>query len=250
MVFNQNNREKALDGVDGCACRGRVPEPDDEAGWNRVWLAGEMMVVVGRETAEADEVGREVLPTPELRGQLVALLEGGRLAPRQRAEAGDALGRSATRGRRLHPASRRCYRHPRRAVPDGRRDRDEIQLESFAIARYPVTNAQFRTLRRGRRLHGEMARLLDETRAGTLPARRRAGRSLVTGRMPFRSIDNKPVVGVSWYEAVAYANWLGRVDRPGLPPADRGGVGAGRPPHRRPGMALGRRVAGWDRQQR
>jgi formylglycine-generating enzyme required for sulfatase activity len=27
---------------------------------------------------------------------------------------------------------------------------------------------------------------------------------------PFWSIDNKPVVGESWYEAVAYANWLGR----------------------------------------
>ena len=33
--------------------------------------------------------------------------------------------------------------------------------------------------------------------------------------------DAIPAVGVSWYDAVAYAAWLSRRDRPSLPAADR-----------------------------
>ena len=140
LVFNQNNREKALDGVSG-VLPARLPAAEDEAGWNRVWLAGEMMAVAGREAAEADEVGRELLP--RVRKQLAALLDGGRLAPRARAEAGDALGRLGD------PRPGVCDRLPEMIpIPEGTflmgDERHEIELTAFATGRYPVTNAQYR----------------------------------------------------------------------------------------------------------
>ncbi|MCP4368788.1 MAG: hypothetical protein GY797_11850, partial [Deltaproteobacteria bacterium] len=46
LLFNQNNREKAIDGVEGVLPR-RTPDLADEGGWRQVWLAGEMMLTVG-----------------------------------------------------------------------------------------------------------------------------------------------------------------------------------------------------------
>ncbi len=89
LVFNQNNREKALDGVEK-VLPPRTPEAADEEGWFRVWMAAEMALVVGREAAEQDEVGEALLP--RLLAHLAALVSGGHLTPPQRAEAGETLG--------------------------------------------------------------------------------------------------------------------------------------------------------------
>ncbi|VAW42803.1 hypothetical protein MNBD_CHLOROFLEXI01-2623, partial [hydrothermal vent metagenome] len=61
LVFNQKNREKAVDGIDE-VCPKQLPNLEDGAGWQRVWLAGEMAVVVGKNALQMDEVGRELLP--------------------------------------------------------------------------------------------------------------------------------------------------------------------------------------------
>jgi len=58
----------------------------------------------------------------------------------------------------------------------------EVCLDSFMIGRYEVTNAQYRTFR-------------PDHSSGSY-----AGNSL--------NGDNQPVTGVSWHDAVAYANWL------------------------------------------
>ncbi len=62
LAFNQNNREKAFDAVEEMLPHD-APEPADTAGWRRVWLAGEMCATIGRQEAEKDEVGKEILPT-------------------------------------------------------------------------------------------------------------------------------------------------------------------------------------------
>jgi energy-coupling factor transporter ATP-binding protein EcfA2 len=90
LVFNQNNREKALDAIERMLPLS-PPAPDDIGGWRCVWLAGEMTDVVGRDTAERDQTGQRFLP--RLREYLATLVSDGHLSPVQRAAAGVALGR-------------------------------------------------------------------------------------------------------------------------------------------------------------
>jgi formylglycine-generating enzyme required for sulfatase activity len=170
-----------------------------------------MMAVVGKEAAEKDEVGQEILP--RLREQLVALLEGGQLAPVARAEAGEALGRIGD------PRPGVCTRLPGMIhIPAGTflmGDEDEgsqyeIELPAFAIGRYPVTNAQFRFFVED---GGYTEKWRDcWTDEGWEYRQEGAWTASRDWEDPIWSLDNKPVVRASWYEAVAYANWLSRVE--------------------------------------
>ena len=204
LVFNQNNREKALDGIDQVLPR-QTPDPDDEAGWYGVWLAAEMMLVVGQDAAEKDEVGQELLP--KLRDQLVGLLAAAALTPVQRAEAGDALGLLGD------PRTGVCTLEPDMIpIPAGTflmgDEKRETHVDTFAISRYPVTNAQFRhfvedggyTLK-WQHCWTEAGWAEREDKNWTEP------RFWQDGAL---SLANKPVVGVSWYEAMAYVNWLAK----------------------------------------
>ena len=58
LVFNSNNLEKALDGIE-CVLPESAPASDDTRGWRRVWLAGEMATVPELEAIERDEVGAD-----------------------------------------------------------------------------------------------------------------------------------------------------------------------------------------------
>jgi hypothetical protein len=62
----------------------------DARAWLEAWLAGEVLLEVGVERAGRTGLGRELLE--RVRERLAALLAGGHLAPRERAEAGAALG--------------------------------------------------------------------------------------------------------------------------------------------------------------
>ncbi|MBX3057624.1 MAG: SUMF1/EgtB/PvdO family nonheme iron enzyme [Anaerolineae bacterium] len=166
-----------------------------------MWLAAEMMVVVGKEVARRDDVGRKVLP--RLQKLLAGLLAAGALTPPQRAEAGDALGLLGD------PRPGVCTREPEMIpIPAGPflmgDKKYTVHVDAFAIARYPVTNAQYRFF--------VAAGGYENPDFWTKEGWQQRGKEKWTrpryGDDPFTSIDNKPVVGVSWYEAVAYCNWL------------------------------------------
>ncbi len=87
-----------------------------------------------------------------------------------------------------------------------------LRVEAYYLDRYPVTNAQFHQFVASGG-YEEMAiwdpeiwpALLDFVDATGHPG----PRYWRDGRFP-RSEDNHPVIGVSWYEALAYSRWIGK----------------------------------------
>jgi formylglycine-generating enzyme required for sulfatase activity len=79
----------------------------------------------------------------------------------------------------------------------------ERELAAFRISRYPVTNAQFTAF--------VAAKGYDErhywTEAGWERKEREGWTRPMDAGEPF-NLPNHPVVGVSWYEAVAFCRWL------------------------------------------
>jgi formylglycine-generating enzyme required for sulfatase activity/energy-coupling factor transporter ATP-binding protein EcfA2 len=211
LVFNENKREAAIGLVEAV-----LPEatPTELAGWHQVWLAGEMALEVSRNWLELDEVGQELLPL--LRTQLAALLQAGALTPQQRAEAGKALALLGDPREAVHSRVPQMVDVPAGAFlmgSDKQKDKDtrdtetpqhEVILPAYRIGKYLVTNAQF--------AHFVTADGYDNknywTKAGW---ERKENEGWTEPRYlddASRNQENQPVVGVSWYEAVAYCNWL------------------------------------------
>jgi formylglycine-generating enzyme required for sulfatase activity len=177
-------------------------EPADARGQRAVLWSGEMAVLAGRDTVERDsdtpDGGRAYLE--RLLPRLVRLLDSDLAAP-ERAEAGRALARLSDP--RFNPDAWflptepllgfvKIPAGPFRMGSDPRKDREassdeqpehEVNLPDFYIARYPVTVAQFRAF-------------VEES--GHRPS----------DPDSLRGVPNHPVVWVSWYDALAYADWL------------------------------------------
>ena len=199
------------------------------------------------ERAGGDELYDALLE--RLQAWLVALLEGARLPPLQRLEAGDALGLLGDprpgvgvlrRGEITLPdiawavvpagpfilgsdkSDRQAY--------DDERPAHRLELPLFYMARYPLTNAQYRPFiesggyaqekywtaegwawRQG--AEADLSPLNDKDLLknyrewlANRPAEKRSQPYFWDD--PRRSLPNRPLAGVSWYEAVAYCRWL------------------------------------------
>ncbi|MEE8523431.1 MAG: SUMF1/EgtB/PvdO family nonheme iron enzyme [Thermoanaerobaculia bacterium] len=206
------------------------------------------------------------------RAWLAALVEGGHLSAKDRAEAGDLLGRLGDPRPGVDAVTQDGVTLPDLGwleVPAGsftmgsadgdefgkdwERPAHEVELPRFWISRHPVTNAQFRPFVDG----GGYAERGYWTEAGwrwrqgaepdlsfysDFPEETRqaiadwfAGRPAEKRDRPFfwndprRAGANRPVIGVTWYEAVAFMRWLekhyleaGKV--PGLPAESAAGA--------------------------
>ena len=187
------------------------------------------------------------------RGWLVQLVEEGRLAPRERLAAGDILGRLGNprfdAGGFYLPKRYRGAPEPFLGfveVPagpftmgsvagdemafDDERPACALDLPGFHIARYPVTNAQYRCFvaARGYEAREYWTEEGWNWRQGADPdlrpiddkdVRRRYAEWLANRPAEKRSkpyfweqppwnAATRPIVGVSWYEALAYCRWL------------------------------------------
>ena len=204
------------------------------------WLAGEVLLEAGVERASRSQQGRDLLA--RARARLAALLEGGRLAPRERADAGDVLGR-------LGDPRRGVARLPGDAarpdflwveIPAGpflmgsrKGERDAFSNEHpqhrvdvpyrYWMSRYPVTVAQYACFVEAggyespdwwtavgwawRR--GEWDSQVEEKWLRDYLGRRSVelrGAPMEWGEQ--QENPNRPVMNVSWFEATAYCRWV------------------------------------------
>jgi formylglycine-generating enzyme required for sulfatase activity/energy-coupling factor transporter ATP-binding protein EcfA2 len=182
---------------------GKAATAGDDSFWRRAWLAGDVLVEMGLNWALEDAWGQELLARVQVR--LVELVAEGKLTPRERTEAGRALGRLGDTRPGISTLEPDLIPIPAGAFLMGD-EKYKVSLDAYAIARYPVTNTQFRYFVEDggytekwrkcwteegweERCEGKwtLPRLWDDERFNQA---------------------NQPVVGVSWYEAVAYCNWL------------------------------------------
>ena len=188
---------------------------DTEAHWQKVRLAGEVLLELGVDDVKAAD--EDLLD--QIRNSLVKLIQDNHLTARERADGGDGLARVGDP--RFDPAQFYLPKEPRLGfveIPAGRytigtrstdfealmhlldipeKDRsgwrDEINdqpvdMPTCFMTRYPVTVAQWRAFCDDSLAHDSTFQVGD-------------ARSL-------NGLANHPVVYVSWHDALAYCNWL------------------------------------------
>jgi formylglycine-generating enzyme required for sulfatase activity/energy-coupling factor transporter ATP-binding protein EcfA2 len=218
----------------GCAAK-EMPDED----WLAASLAGEALVEIGLIGAGRDALGQVLLE--RMRGWLVALLQAGALAPRQRVDAGDVLAKLGDVRFRADacrlpdepmlglvevPAGRFGMGTQAEDIPvlldrfGGERAYYEpelpqhgVDLSTYYIARYPVTQAQYLAFVEAGG-YQEPRYWREAQAAGIWRAGQVRGWAEDVPRdrpddfgEPF-SLPNHPVVGVTWYEVLAYCRWL------------------------------------------
>jgi formylglycine-generating enzyme required for sulfatase activity len=200
LVFNLEDVYRPLDAAN-LLCP--VEPPVDATGWRSAWWAGEILQTVGRQVAEQDKhVGRSLVP--RVIKHMVALVQSGHLTPRERAQAADVLGNLGD------PRQGVCTLPPEMIRIDGglvglgvESERHNVRLRPFHLAKYPITNVQFRQFAE----HGYQDTAYwtpDGDAWRTAHSNHRRGLL----QHPVWGIDNRPVVGLTWYEAYAFTRWL------------------------------------------
>ena len=196
--------------------------------WHRVWLAGEALLEmnVAKAGQFRDEGGPELIT--RIRGLLAQLLAEEALTPFERAQAGMTLGLLGDYREGVGTLSRRG----KKAAPDllwslaiqpdefimggeqefeGKRRFTYRLQHPFCVAVYPVTVAQFELFIEDGGYEREYYQDDPTKRIWTV-----AGWQWREGEQRKRPDDywsalqtpNHPRVGVAWYEAVAFCNWI------------------------------------------
>lgn len=170
---------------------------DTDLAWWRVWLAGDVLQEIGVNRVRDRALGKDLLK--RIRYRLKELLEKTRLAPRERADAGNTLsqlGDPRFNADLWHLPADETLGFVR--IPEGKfsmgsddsnneylereKPQHELHLPTFWIAKYPVTVAQFK-------LFAEI------------------------NSYPFKywdknNIDSLPIRNINWVDALSYTKWL------------------------------------------
>lgn len=173
---------------------------EDDIAWRQAWLAGDVLVEIGLNRVSDSTLGQDLAEL--VRCRLVDLVRSGCLSPVERATVGDTLGKLGDPRFRSDawylpdepllgfveipagPFSMGSDKKRDRQAYDNELPQHEVRLPVYYMARYPVTVAQFRAF-------------MDDS--GYKPV----DENSLHGGLP-----NHPVVAVSWYDAIAYCNWL------------------------------------------
>jgi len=173
---------------------------DTDIAWQQAWLAGDVLLEIGRSRRRGSMEARDL--DERVRWRLVELLWADRLRPVERAAAGATLARLDDPRFRVDAwyalaepllGFRRIPAGPFLMGSDLTRNADASAAEQpqhtvnlpyeYYMARYPVTVAQFEAF-----VQASGYRPGDEN--------------------CLRGLPNHPVVSVSWHDALAYCQWL------------------------------------------
>lgn len=231
LLYNANNKWSVLDAL-YTLCP--VAEPNLETDWRGVVWAGSITTEMGIDKirADTDKPDGGLAFLQRLMSRLVALLERGLLTPLERAEAGVALAKLDDPrpgvGVRVDglpdfvwceiPAGSFTMGSDRKRdswASDAEMPQHEEKsiTRAYLISKYPVTNAQFRAFVKAAGYreprYWQEAAVQGWWQAGmfkgTWDAQPR-DQPYDFGE-PF-NLANHPVVGISWYEALAFCRWL------------------------------------------
>jgi len=208
LVFNQGQTTLALSAVDSLCPSDDAPQT--ELDWQKVWLAGDMLKLIGLERAEATRKGPGLIK--RLRQRLVDLIEDGHLPPVERAAAGRTLSvlgdpRPGV-GLRLDGLPDIVWADEIPAGTywigaDGQEGNPRRQSEitkPFRVARYLVTQAQYLAFQHDTSQHGYTAPQWWADMAADDDDKQ--------PRQPYFPYANHPMEQVNWYQAMAFSRWL------------------------------------------
>lgn len=209
------NRRAANELLDLAYQLGAEYKPGEKTERALLW-AGQIAALVGRETIERDSGspagGQAYLD--KLRPGLVKVM-GGSLANVERAEAGRALGKLGDPRPEITTVEgmQFCYVPAGKFIMGDDKNENEVELSAYWIGRYPVTNAQYFEFVKAEGYQNPEywpeARKENVWSNGKVkgPLDNEPRTSSVNFGYPFH-LENHPVVGITWYEMLAFTRWL------------------------------------------
>lgn len=232
LLYNRGNDAEMLLDLAYDLCLPATPSQEHE--WRALLWSGHMAGIVGSATIQRDTVKPDGGPAylARLLPGLVGILRQSSLKAIERSDAGRLLARLGDPRRAvLDPLCIEFRDIPAGAFLLGRTDPDAPDYEqpqhpytipySYQITRYPVTNAQFQqfvdadgyanptywteAIAHGRWQDGKVQGYIWKRQQET-GIERFANAPADYGE-PF-TLPNHPVVGVNWYEALAFTRWL------------------------------------------
>lgn len=190
------------------------PEPGEAADvWRRPHIAGEALIEIGLIGVRREPAGQAVLG--RIQQALIKTLGQDSILPaRDRAEAGQTLGKLGDlREGVINPLKIEWCQVKAGPFLMGEAKQESTIPYDFSISRFPITNAQYQVFvqQGGYEKEDYWPEAKQETiwKAGKIQGRF----DKIPRQGPFKlpipySLPNYPVVGVTWYEALAFTRWL------------------------------------------
>ena len=177
-------------------------------------LAGQTLLEIGMVGVQRDRTGNILLT--RIQDWLVhAIRQDELLIPKDRAEAGRVLAKLGDPRKEVLDVNAMvfCFVPAGEFIMGEGNEQENVNLPDYWIGKYPVTNAQFNQFVEAGGYQQEKFWMeaikdgywSDSGFKGTFDVEQRA--SPLDFGEPY-SLENHPVVGISWYEALAFTRWL------------------------------------------